>query len=610
MALLFLVSAGDSQAQSTEKLNASPFKTICDIEDEEAIERNRKIETIISQSGLQVPAYVRSNVQHFPALKPRKPHQKLKDFSFDKNIHAGIIDVKFVEGSDVKLENGMLVSGNKKFKLDQINDTLEKNGMTIRPLFTRPPEELKADKACGERRDGEELDDLTLWFEISTSEDDHQSNNFDKTNSAINRLNALGLIEFIAFRSRPALLPRTDIAPPTANHTGLQNYLLSPTQTPTGIDSNFAFALGAQGRGQNAKLMLIGGGIRPTHEDLNEPFIQILNHALASQQTPEFEAHDTAALGVVVADADNGVGIRGIAPYAGYSFVSTDYTGSHNPANAMSVAGAREMNIGDVMLLEFGWCRNLSAGLPDSSYSVAVGSGNSYSKTNFACMPPDEDPARFAAIKSLTSLGIVVVSTAHNSDVNLDHAVFNGRYDSSHPNFVDSGAILVGAKLLNGTRASFSNYGSRIDVSAQGEAITTITTSCFAGTQHPDTACISMAGSAGDPDQRYTNDYGGTSGAGPIVAGAALVIQSLQKARGGAPILPRVMRQLFRSIGTAQTGGAAKSVGKTPNLKTIYEWMTADDDGDGVANIDELVAGRNPSVDERLILTLLLNEEQ
>jgi serine protease len=607
--------------------NAKPFKTVCEIGDDAArVKFDEQTRTSLRLgSALPFPAIsppITGPIVSQPP-KPRKPHQKLKDFAFKKEFHAGIVDIKFVEGADITIEGGLLRSGNKKIDLAQINDVIAKHGMMVRPLFTRPPAELKAEKACGERREGEELDDLTLWFELDITSTFKIDIGFGLLNSLMHRLNNLGDIEYLAFRSKAFIPPRSDIPPISNSLISYQSHLKSALQAVTGIDADYAHSLGASGKGQGVKVILVGGSVRLTHEDLNDPFIPALMHMqwnssntalLPSVISDRDTNHDTGALGIIMADADNGIGVRGVSPYAGFSFVSTDHTGSHNPANAVNVAAGRSLAAGDVIVLEFGWCRYLDpinepGNIP---YAAAVGSGNSYKQYvdtfgrtvyAYACLPPDEDPPRFVAIKNATSNGVIVVSTAHNSDVDLDHPVFNGRYDPLHPLFDDSGAILVGSKSLIGQKYIDSNFGRRIDASAQGESIATIASYCS------DAFCASLSTQNSDPDQRYTTTFGGTSGAGPIVAGASVVLQALQKARNGPVIPPKVMRKLFRTIGTPQVAPTNKAVGRTPDLKALWQWMIADDDGDGLLNIDELIAGRSPYLDERKLLPLLLGDD-
>ncbi|MGZ8946914.1 MAG: S8 family serine peptidase [Methylococcaceae bacterium] len=74
-----------------------------------------------------------------------------------------------------------------------------------------------------------------------------------------------------------------------------------------------------------------------------------------------------------------------------------------------------------------------------------------------------------------------------------------------------SGAIMVGAagSTVPHQRLSFSNFGSRID--------------CFEWGQNVDTCGDGWTGTA---TNLYTTSFGGNSGASPIIAGAALLLQS------------------------------------------------------------------------------------
>ncbi|MGO7983942.1 S8 family serine peptidase, partial [Rhizobium johnstonii] len=77
-----------------------------------------------------------------------------------------------------------------------------------------------------------------------------------------------------------------------------------------------------------------------------------------------------------------------------------------------------------------------------------------------------------------------------------------------HEDYRDSGAIMVaaGSSTVPHERLDFSNYGSRIDCFGWGEGIDT-------------------TGGSGTGTGDYTTGFSGTSGASPIVAGAALLLQ-------------------------------------------------------------------------------------
>src|SRR5207237_7044569 len=82
-----------------------------------------------------------------------------------------------------------------------------------------------------------------------------------------------------------------------------------------------------------------------------------------------------------------------------------------------------------------------------------------------------------------------------------------------------------------------------------------------------------------DPANRnfwYTNTFGGTSGAGPIVAGAAINLQGIALNRAGVPLLPIEIREILVRTGSLQLGNTAEHIGPSPNLrKTLHKLQSA-----------------------------------
>jgi subtilisin family serine protease len=71
--------------------------------------------------------------------------------------------------------------------------------------------------------------------------------------------------------------------------------------------------------------------------------------------------------------------------------------------------------------------------------------------------------------------------------------------------------------------------------------------------------------------RKYTGLFAGTSSASPIVAGAALVVQSVVKTRTGRPLAPSELRALLVETGSPQTDGphgpATQHIGPRPDLR-------------------------------------------
>jgi hypothetical protein len=176
-------------------------------------------------------------------------------------------------------------------------------------------------------------------------------------------------------------------------------------------------------------------------------------------------------------------------------------------------------------------------------------------------VPVEVEQAVFDAIAFATSAGIVVVEAGGNGSVDLDGFTdVNGDHilNRTSPDFRDSGAIMVGAASAAAphARLSFSNFGSRID--------------CYGWGQQIDTCGDGWTGTS---NTAYTSWFGGTSGASPIVTGAALLLQSWRVAAGETPYGPGTMRDLLSNpdVNTASADPANDKIGVMPNLRAIVE---------------------------------------
>jgi serine protease len=600
------------------------YKTVCDLEDEAAA-KNSQVREVVLPPGEKIPRLTNAAENDWKTqprlLSPRRLPDKPKELRFDPENHTGLINIKFVEGTEVSIEDGRFVSKSNA-DIRAINEAIEASGVkfSIAPTFSRPAADLKADKACGERRSGEEMPDLSLWYDFLIDRNGRSTDALERMMSLSQLLNSLKVIETAAFRQRTPVRTFSDLYQLTPDYTSQMGYFASSTANPPGMDFTYSHALGNAGKGANVRVIDIEYFWATWPEDMQTPFWlkQPTNSFCASPQYPAepytFYAraeynHGTQAVSVLIADDENitngitkNIGIKGVVPRASWGGSS----GYRDPVCAPPLENETtnfpdaiddaivQLRPGDFLMFEIGPCANPQL--------IPGGSGNLASCSS---VPADYEAAYFDRISLATSLGIISVLPAANSDIDLSAPGFNGRYTVGHPNYMDSGAIIVGARNTDGSPASFSNYGARVDASAWGNRnVWGVTAHC----NSTDLACFATGTTDNEKTfQSYQSAFGGTSGATPLVTGALIALQGLQKQRGGPLITPKVARQLVRMIGTPHLTG--KSIGMMPDVKAMHLWMIADTDGDGVANIDELIAGRNPNIDERKALVTLLEDE-
>jgi Ca2+-binding RTX toxin-like protein len=76
-----------------------------------------------------------------------------------------------------------------------------------------------------------------------------------------------------------------------------------------------------------------------------------------------------------------------------------------------------------------------------------------------------------------------------------------------------------------------------------------------------------------DPNHWYTDSFGGTSSASPIVAGAAGVVSSVAQQRG-VTLTPQQIRTILQETGTPQEFGLAGNIGPLPNLRRALQRLS------------------------------------
>ena len=191
-------------------------------------------------------------------------------------------------------------------------------------------------------------------------------------------------------------------------------------------------------------------------------------------------ASSTAGVAVGISAAPgNGYGIDGTVEDAViYTYPEWTVEAGYRRVTAITNAIAAS-EVGDVVLLEM----------------QTTGDGGDYG-------PAELDPAVWTVVKAGSDAGVVIVAAAGNGSQDLDSPAY-----APYMARGDSGAIIVGAGSPDAAhnRLGFSTYGSRVNVQGWGGAVFTL------GYGH-------FATYGGDPNQRYTDYFSGTSSASAMVA--------------------------------------------------------------------------------------------
>ncbi len=313
-----------------------------------------------------------------------------------------------------------------------------------------------------------------------------------------------------------------------------QTYL---NAAPVGIDARYAWTFPG-GDGQGQALVDLERGWTFGHEDLNAHGITLLHGTIRDGS----RAHGTSVFGEICA-VDNALGCVGITPNLA-SVRATSYFG--NTIQDALLAAVSVMAFGDVLLLE------VQVAVPGTANILG---------------PCEVLDAVYEAIRLATALGIIVVEAGGNGTNNgqtpplaMDTYVTPGGdaiFNPGGAGFRDSGAIIVSAATSAAphTRMVWAPHGQRIDNYAWGQNINT------------------LSSNDGGSTNLYTTSFGGTSGASPMVTGAALAINGIAQASLGFRFGPKQMRALLRNPATGTPPSAAETtqISVMPDLRLIID---------------------------------------
>jgi serine protease len=308
------------------------------------------------------------------------------------------------------------------------------------------------------------------------------------------------------------------------NYEAQQNYLEA---APKGVDARYAWTLPG-GNGAGIRFADVETGWYTEHREFNKAFYDNGKNARKD--------HGTAVWGIIAAKPD-GEGTTGIANGVDFATCATgaDSGGDYYTLLSRAIAEATaQLRPGDVLLVE-----QHQAGPDNGAYA-----------------PVEFSDSVFELLKVTTARGVHCIEAAGNGSSNLDSPAYNGAFDRK---VRDSGCIIVGAGgspdgATPYQRLSFSDYGSRVDVFAYGEMVTTTGYGDLFGDQ--------------DTTSSYTSQFNGTSSATPMVAAVVASLAGMAKAKNQV-LTPAMVRDALHETGTPQAGDTSENIGHMPDLRAL-----------------------------------------
>ncbi len=450
---------------------------------------------------------------------PRKPAIKISIDRIPDSFRSDRLILKFAEDTEVRLHGNMLMSKSGKDISLATSILSGTSGLTIKRLFSRSEASLETSRQTGQAMCNRQLADLNLYYILK----------LDESVDAVGLIAQLNeLVEIETVYPEPIPVPASEPSEPaTPDFQYGQGYLEA---APGGIDAYYAWGIpGAKGQG--ITVCDIEGNWVFTHEDLSKAHDDI---HIAGSLIPEplWYNHGTAVLGQIAADS-NGIGVTGITYEVDLRTVSI---GSMSVSDAIDTAAA-SIDPGDIILIE----------LQDAGPN-----GGNY-------VPVEYYQDAFDAISTASANGRIVVEAAGNGHQDLDDSYWYGQLFD--PDYRHSGAIMVGA----GTPSthwpeSYTNYGQRLDLQGWGSEIYTLG--------------YGDLYSEGDTAHWYTADFGGTSGASPIVVGSVAALRGACQHAYGDILTRDEIVDILQVHGTPQ-GNPSKHIGPLPDLRASLESQLA-----------------------------------
>ena len=473
--------------------------------------------------------------------------------------YTGKLAVMFTEGSGVRLQQ-------KKFtsitgvNLSTIESIRKTHGIGIeRGIATVTDEEIQQARAIALQRGGS-LTDWSLYYHLVVP-------NPDTADAVIDSLRRNPLVRFVHPLFR--MMPTGSVTPDLSDWQ--QPYLQAGNG---GLNITAGWIAGLTGLG--VTVVDMEGNWNVEHEDLPIDGTDLIAKPLTGQEMYDIAApathHGTAVVGLI-AGADNGLGVQGIAPSTKVKLAQAS-----SDTDTPVIGGIIEWLIGKagVQATPPGTILVIEAATP-AFEAETCNQTAAPDEPTVGCVPLEHYQGMFCALYDAVANGIVVVEAAGNSGMDLApyltsmSTICKPTGALSKPTDpTDSGTILVGASIGPSLeKLPESNCGTRVDVFAWGAGVAT--------SGYGDLNAQMGMGNGDNPNQWYTAQFGGTSAAAALIAGMAALAQEYARIIHGpeAYLDSMQMRQLFKLAGVGQeaknTNGCA--IGVQPDMGKVLQLL-------------------------------------
>lgn len=470
------------------------------------------------------------------------------------------IFVRFKEGKTIDLKDQLIrIDGNSQLQ-NQLNSLGE-----WKKTYTIPDEKLDSLIAVAEKNLHKNLPDLNQDFRFIV-------NDVTQLEKVIGILKESQTVESV--KKAPRLFNCS--AP---DYQSFQTYIQHAT---TGINAEDVWSV-YNNHGEDIKIYDIEYFFNSSHLDL--PNVTICGPTPVDPFGGSGGDHGTAVMGEL-ASRNDGVGTTGIAYGSDIYFGGAFYDDNYQLENAL-IESTLHLNPSDVVLIE-----QQTVG---PNYDESSGS-------QYGLVAVEWIREFYDAIQVVVGQGIIVVEAAGNGQQDFDASIYSMDNDGHYPFLPGngSGAIIVGAGSsgtsdIERSTLWFSNFGSAVDVQGIGESIYS--------TGYGDLFSVNGA------NEYYTADFGGTSGASPIVTGSVALLQSTYRNQTGLTLTRDQIVSIFQLTGQPQNDGTFSvsdaHIGPLPDVKAAIDYALAHAGVEELSSTD-LIAYPNPNSG---IFTINFNQE-